>query len=33
MGANETIKRLKEQLEDAIHKNNLYKVETEELIK
>lgn len=29
----ETAKRLQEQLMDAVHKTNLYKVETEELIR
>jgi hypothetical protein len=33
LNANETSKRLQEQLKDAIHKINLYKIETEELIK
>ncbi|MFN9941317.1 MAG: hypothetical protein ACK56I_17740 [bacterium] len=29
----ETAKRLQEQLKDSMHKINLYKIETEELIK
>jgi hypothetical protein len=29
----ETAKRLQEQLKDAVHKTNLYKIETEELIR
>ena len=33
MNASETAKRLQEQLRDSVHKNNLYKIETEELIK
>ncbi len=33
LNANETAKRLQEQLKDSVHKNNLYKIETEELIK
>ncbi len=33
LNAQETSKRLQEQLKDAVHKNNLYKIETEELIK
>jgi hypothetical protein len=33
MNANESFKRIQEQLKDSIHKNNLYKIETEELIK
>lgn len=33
MNANETNNRLKEQLKDYMHKINLYKIETEELIK
>jgi hypothetical protein len=31
--AQETSKRLQDQLRDSVHKNNLYKVEIEELIK
>jgi len=31
--ANETNNRLKEQLKDYMHKINLYKIETEDLIK
>ena len=33
LNAQETSKRLTEQLKDAVHKVNLYKIETEELIK
>ena len=33
LNASETAKRLQEQLRDSVHKCNLYKVETEELIK
>jgi hypothetical protein len=33
LNANETSKRLQEQLKDSVHKINLYKIETEELIK
>lgn len=33
LNASETAKRLTEQLKDAVHKVNLYKIETEELIK
>ncbi len=33
MNSTETLKRLQDQLRDAVHKCNLYKVETEELIK
>lgn len=33
MGMSETNIRLKEQLKDYIHKINLYKIETEDLIK
>jgi hypothetical protein len=32
-GAQETAKRVGEQLRDSVHKNNLYRVEIEELIK
>lgn len=33
LNAQETAKRLQEQLKEAVHKNNLYKIEVEELIK
>ena len=33
LNAQETAKRVGEQLRDSVHKNNLYKVEIEELIK
>jgi hypothetical protein len=33
LSLNETNLRLKEQLKDYMHKINLYKIETEELIK
>ena len=33
MNIEESYKRLQEQYKDALHKNNLYKIETEELIK
>ena len=33
MGSGETVKSLKEQLLDTKHKNDLYKIETERLIK
>ena len=33
LNATETSKRLQEQLKDSLHKINLYKIETEELIK
>ena len=33
LNAQETAKRLQEQVRDSVHKNNLYKVEVEELIK
>ena len=33
MNQNETNSRLKDQLKDYMHKINLYKIETEELIK
>ena len=33
LNAQETTKRMQEQLKDSVHKNNLYKIETEELIK
>ena len=33
LDASENAKRYLEQLKDSVHKNNLYKIETEELIK
>ena len=33
LNASETVKRMQEQLKELQHRNNLYRVETEELIK